>query len=177
MEAVAYRDIEPGEELSISCKPPFPAFTWHVLTWGRDVPLGYPTEARKTLLHRQWDFNCTCYLCRHPEESEPSDIRKRRIQKILALMEDRASLTFEKLEGFAVEMRGLIEDEGMLMQIGSFYSTLARTFYEMGHLTGAVRYGELALETLREYIGEDSEQVTRAREFLDEATRIIKTGG
>lgn len=176
MEAVAYRDIEPGEELSISCK----SFSTHVLTRHganprKDAPLGVSTAGRQSFLHRQWGFNCTCHLCTHPEESEPSDRNKRRIQEILALMEDPTNQNYEALEDFAVEMEGLIEAEGMLMQIGDFYSTLSRTFYEVGLVAGALRYGGLAVEMLGEYIGEDSEQVTRARQFLSQVEGVVKT--
>lgn len=92
-------------------------------------------------------------------------------------MEDPANQNREVLEGFAGEMRGLIEAEGMLMQIGDFYSTLSRTFYEVGLFGEAGRYGEVAVEMLREYIGEDSEQVARARAFLRDVAEMVETRG
>lgn len=92
-------------------------------------------------------------------------------------MEDPANQTRETLEGFAGEMRGLIEAEGMLMQVGDFYSTLSRTFHGVGLFEEAARYGEVAVEMLREYIGEDSEQVARARAFLGEVAGIVQARG
>lgn len=88
-------------------------------------------------------------------------------------MEDPAHQTRGALEGFAGEMRGLIEEEGMLMQVGDFYSTLSRTLREAGLFEEAARYGEVAVEMLREYIGEDSEQVARARAFLSDVTDVV----
>ena len=137
--------------------------------------MGISTAARQSFLHRQWGFNCTCHLCTHPDESEPSDRNKRRIQEILALMEKPVNRSHKALEAFAGEMRGLIQAEGMLMQIGDFYSTLSRTFFKVGLVEDAVRFGGLAVEMLGEYIGEDSEQVARARKFLGEAIEIVKT--
>ena len=90
-------------------------------------------------------------------------------------MEDPANQTREALEDFASEMSGLIEEEGMLMQIGDFYSTLSRTFYEVELFEDAVRYGGLAVDMLKEYIGKDSEQVVRARAFLSEVKEIVQT--
>ena len=63
----------------------------------------------------------------------------------------------------------------MLMQSGEIYSAFSRTFHKVGLLEGAVRYGGLAVEMLREYIGEDSEPVARARKYLDEVTEARNT--
>lgn len=83
---------------------------------------------------------------------------------------------YEALDAFAREMVGLIRTEGLMMQLGDFYSTLARTHYEAGILETAEKYAALAVEMLREYIGEDSEQVANAGMFLAELRRILKTG-
>ncbi|KAM7195077.1 hypothetical protein V8F33_006946 [Rhypophila sp. PSN 637] len=59
MAAVATRDIEPAEEISISY-----------------IPLGMPTLYRRKSLSN-WSFKCTCSLCSSGTDS-PSESDKRR---------------------------------------------------------------------------------------------------
>ncbi|SPO04395.1 uncharacterized protein DNG_07080 [Cephalotrichum gorgonifer] len=137
-----------------------------LLTASTDAPINVPTEIRKSLLLRQWGFNCTCRLCSHPEASGPSDGNKQRIQDILELIKDTRNRDYETLEGFACEMLGLAEREGMTMQLGDFYGALARTYREAGFLEHALTYADMAVEKFREYIGEDSEHVVEGRKFV-----------
>ncbi|KAK3986343.1 hypothetical protein QBC44DRAFT_140287 [Cladorrhinum sp. PSN332] len=149
MEVVAYRDISPGEELSISY-----------------APLNILSKDRHALL-QLWGFNCTCSLCADPVASKHSDTQRARIQEILEDLDKPESRTPEKLVANIREVEELAEKEGMTAQIGDLYGIIANIFLEIGDSERAREYGETAVRNLRWYAGFDSERAVGAMEFRE----------
>ena len=93
MAIKAYRDILPGEEITISY-----------------LLLGIPFAERQHLIKR-WGFKCTCDLCSLPErERQASDLRRTMIsqaeKKIVELAEEYKLDDAVKLAEEIVEMIG-----------------------------------------------------------------------
>ncbi|GAB1312435.1 SET domain-containing protein [Madurella fahalii] len=148
MEVVAYKDIEPGEELSLSY-----------------TPLNILSTDRRELI-QFWGFNCSCALCSNDRAIEISDRQRSRIQKILEELDNPASHTPEKVSAATAEVEDLVVKEGMTGQIGDLYSIIANVYLTMGDLKMARSYGELAVKLLRWYAGFDSARTESAREFM-----------
>jgi len=149
MEVVAYRDIPAGEELSISY-----------------TPLNMVTEDRRQVL-RRWNFDCACSLCSSPARSQVSDRNRRRIQEILAAMDEPDNREYESLLSLTDEMMEIVEAEGLRAQVGDFFSILAHAYNETGFLGTARRFAAQSVEKYREFVGVDSQQVKTATEFLE----------
>ncbi|KAK4161208.1 N-lysine methyltransferase SMYD2 [Cladorrhinum sp. PSN259] len=159
MEVVAYRDIQPGEELSISY-----------------APLNMLTKDRRALL-QAWGFNCTCSLCADPAASKRSDIQRARIQQILEELDRPEGRTPEKLIANIKEVEELAHKEGMTAQIGDLYGIIANIFLEIGEPEKAREYSRIAVRNLRWYAGFDSERAEDAMAFRDKLDGKETKGG
>ncbi|KXX78465.1 N-lysine methyltransferase SMYD2 [Madurella mycetomatis] len=148
MEVVAYKDIEPGEELSLSY-----------------TPLNILSTDRRDMI-QFWGFNCTCALCSNAQAIKTSDRQRRRIQKILEDLDDSANHTPEKVSAATTEVEGLVVEEGMTGQMGDLYSIIANVYLTMGDLKMARSYGKLAVKLLRWYAGFDSARTESAQAFM-----------
>ncbi|CAI4213255.1 unnamed protein product [Parascedosporium putredinis] len=104
MEAIAYRDIKQGEELSI-------AYT----------PLNLQTEDRQDIIQR-WGFNCTCQLCSDPALSASSDRNRQRIAGIITEANGPQSREREVLARLSEEMKELVEAEELESLAGTYVS-------------------------------------------------------
>ncbi|KAI1204898.1 SET domain-containing protein [Annulohypoxylon truncatum] len=155
MEVVAYKDIEPGEELTFSY-----------------LPLNLVSEQRKALI-REWGFNCSCSLCTDSKETAISDRRRGRIQDLLAELDDPDIRKPAPVKKRVDEILDLCEKEGLAAQIGDFYTIVAEVYSSMGDLELATKYGELAVKELKHYAGYDHERTKSATSFL-EKLRIKK---
>jgi hypothetical protein len=123
------------------------------------------SEDRQELI-RGWGFNCTCSLCTSKEESKASDFRRQRIQEILEGLDHPENREYDNLMRLADEVLYLIEREGLAAQKGDFYSILAQICLEMGYTHTARSYGGMAVESLRESVGEDSAPALKAMKFM-----------
>ncbi|KAF2800254.1 SET domain-containing protein [Melanomma pulvis-pyrius CBS 109.77] len=128
----AYRDIQPGEEISISY-----------------LLLGLPSADRTEGLKR-WGFTCTCALCTQgAAEKAASDARRRAIAG--AEPHIQALWKQGKLNGaikLAEEIVQHMKDEAIMPMLTDQYANLARMFLLQGDKQRADEYGELALELL-----------------------------
>ncbi|KAI2472254.1 SET domain-containing protein [Annulohypoxylon bovei var. microspora] len=170
MEVIAYRDIEPGEELTFSCQSPPAKNDLQSLTPRTDLPLNLVSEQRQTLI-REWGFNCTCSLCTSPKDTAISDRRRGRIQDLLAELDDPKIRKHALVKKRVDEILDLCEKEGLAAQIGDFYSIVAEVYSSMGDLKLARKFGELAVKELKHYAGYDHERTKSATLFLETLNR------
>ncbi|KAK0614723.1 hypothetical protein B0T14DRAFT_463267 [Immersiella caudata] len=150
MEAVAYADIQAGEELHLSY-----------------LPLNLLSEDRKAMTQK-WGFNCTCSLCSNPDKANESDRNKRRIQEVLDQLQDESNRQPEKVEALAQELFKILETERLLFEAGSFASLLTGVYYSMGDNKKALEVARTAITNHTLYIGHDSAKVKAARELVEQ---------
>ncbi|KAK0649998.1 hypothetical protein B0T16DRAFT_350959 [Cercophora newfieldiana] len=149
MEAVAYVDIQPGEELSVSY-----------------LPLNLLSEDRKAMVQK-WGFNCTCSVCSSPQKASESDRNKYRIQEVLDQLKDKSGRNREKVERLANELFSLLEVERLQAQAGSFASLIMGVYIEMGDLEKAREYAATAMKNQTVYFGHDSDKAKSALEMVE----------
>ncbi|KAF2644524.1 SET domain-containing protein [Massarina eburnea CBS 473.64] len=116
MAVKAYRDIEEGEELSISY-----------------ITLGQPFQHRHRALSR-WGFACHCSLCSLPNpQKAASDTRRsliaRSTKKITELWESAQPMEAISLAEESIEM---IQDEGLEHLLADEYALLAKLWLMVG---------------------------------------------
>ncbi|KAI0384297.1 SET domain-containing protein [Hypomontagnella monticulosa] len=148
MEVVAYRDIEPGEELTFSY-----------------TPLNLLSEQRQSLI-REWGFNCTCSLCKSPKESAASDKRRSRIQELLAELDRPDIRSHVAIKKRVDEILGLCAKEGLAAQVGDFHTIVAELYSGLGDIERAKTHAKLAVKELTHYAGHDHERTMSAASFL-----------
>ncbi|CAO2649924.1 Nn.00g012160.m01.CDS01 [Neocucurbitaria sp. VM-36] len=132
MAIKAYRDIQPGEEITISY-----------------LLLGTPFTQRQHLIKR-WGFTCTCDLCSRPDrERQASDLRRTMIaqaeEKIVELANEGKADEAIKL---AEECVGMIRDEDIYPMLTDSYTMLAMLYLEKADHAKAEEYGQKALDLL-----------------------------
>ncbi|WQF81251.1 Putative SET domain-containing protein [Colletotrichum destructivum] len=159
LEVVAYKDIQPGEEVSISYSM-----------------LNMLSDDRKRTL-QEWGFNCTCALCGSPAaDIAASDARRARLQQILArLTDDTAtgpSLSAAAIGELTAEMDGVVEREGLAAQAGEFYGMVARAYARAGEAGAGARYARMAVEGMERFAGYDDERTAAARGLLGELGKV-----
>ncbi|KAI1475815.1 SET domain-containing protein [Daldinia eschscholtzii] len=149
MEVAAYRDIEPGEELTFSY-----------------LPLNLLSEQRQTLI-KEWGFNCTCSLCTSPEATAVSDRHRGRIQELLAELDLPEMRNHAAVSKRVDEILDLCEKESLAAQIGDFYAIIAEIYSSIGDVNLAKKYAKLAVKELKHYAGYDHERTKGAAAFLE----------
>jgi hypothetical protein len=150
-EAVAYRPVAAGEEMTLSY-----------------VPLNLLSHHRAGLL-AAWGFNCTCALCAGPSSARvQSDRQRTRIQTVLELIELPRYRNRASLAQLAAETLALCAREGMTAQTGDFHAIVARAYRGVGEPALAREHGLRAVELLRHYAGFDDERTMRAERMLEE---------
>ncbi|KAK1752204.1 hypothetical protein QBC47DRAFT_416682 [Echria macrotheca] len=132
IEAITIREIQPGEELTISYIPP-----------------DLPTPIRQSLLKTHYFFTCTCALCSSSSSSSSSpsgnesDENRQRINQLRSFLESTRHL--QPARDAADELLALAEKEGLDFRMREYLNELMLTFYRLGDLDGAVGYAEEAL--------------------------------
>ncbi|KAI1161549.1 hypothetical protein F5B18DRAFT_434874 [Nemania serpens] len=132
VKVIAFRDIEIGEEITISY-----------------IPLNHPREKRQRDL-RRWGFDCNCSLCTASKtDIAASDYRR---EKIASLQKDVLKAISE-LDGSAAvrgvyEILALVEAEDIPTMVASQYEVLARLFWKAGETESATAYAQKSLDTL-----------------------------
>uniref|UniRef100_L2FM87 SET domain-containing protein n=1 Tax=Colletotrichum fructicola (strain Nara gc5) TaxID=1213859 RepID=L2FM87_COLFN len=155
LEVVAYRDIQPGEELSISYSP---------------LNMLY-ADRQRTL--QEWGFNCTCSLCSSASAVAASDARRGRMQEIVSALNNKVFRSLPaRMAELAEELDGILKEEGLSAQKGDFYDILARAYVDMGEVETGRRYARLAVEKLVHFAGYDDERTERARGLLGELGKV-----
>lgn len=154
---VALRDIEPGEEINITCKLKRPFLYYGVgnttdKTFAEpiiDVPLGKTREERQADLQK-WGFNCTCSLCTASKaEVAASDYRRSKIkdmrQEVMKAVEawdgtKAVKLTHEVLE--------LMRAEDLAPLYASQYEIMARLYWKARDKKTGAKYAKMSIDTL-----------------------------
>ncbi|KAI0400153.1 hypothetical protein F4802DRAFT_508630 [Xylaria palmicola] len=132
VKVVAFRDIEVGEEITISY-----------------IPMNHPREKRQRDL-RRWGFECACSLCAASRTAvAASDYRR---EKIASLQEDVMS-AIGRLDGTravraAHEILTLVQAEDIPTMVASQYEVIARLFWKAGDAETATKYAQKSLDTL-----------------------------
>ncbi|KAI0448600.1 hypothetical protein F5B21DRAFT_521571 [Xylaria acuta] len=132
VKVVAFRDIEIGEEITISY-----------------IPTNHPREKRQRDL-RRWGFECKCSLCAASKtEIAASDYRR---EKIASLQKDVLEAIGE-LDGttavrLSYEILALVKAEDIPPMVASQYEVLARLFWKAGDTETATKYAQQSLDTL-----------------------------
>ncbi|KAI1109858.1 hypothetical protein F5Y14DRAFT_455603 [Nemania sp. NC0429] len=132
VKVVAFRDIEIGEEITISY-----------------IPLNHPREKRQRDL-RRWGFECSCSLCTASKaDIAASDYRR---EKIASLQNDVLK-SISELDGASAvravyEILALVEAEDIPTMVASQYEVLARLFWKAGETESATQYAQKSLDTL-----------------------------
>ncbi|KAK5655062.1 hypothetical protein OQA88_5961 [Cercophora sp. LCS_1] len=148
-EAVAYADIQEGEELTLSY-----------------LPLNLLSEGRKLEIQK-WHFNCTCSLCSSEQANKDSDRNKKRVQEILDFLQKEENRTPENGEKMFKELAEIIKVERLFAESGNFASLFAGLYFSMGNFEEATRYAYMAIDNHTQYIGHGSEKVARAKKTLE----------
>ena len=154
MAVKAYRDIAPGEELSISY-----------------ITLGQPSAQRKAALAR-WGFTCSCPLCSLTGDAKKhSDILRQLIHqaesKILELaqagkVDDAIALTEESID--------MIIDEKQEHFLTDSYALLGKLWLVKGKRAEAEKWARKSYDLLFQmgFLGQDGEWGDwGVEEFLD----------
>ncbi|OTB00691.1 hypothetical protein M426DRAFT_267234 [Hypoxylon sp. CI-4A] len=132
VSVIALRDIEPGEEISITY-----------------VPLGKTREERQEAL-KKWGFTCTCSLCTASKaEVAASDYLR---TKIKAMREEVMKAVERKDGGKAVkltrEVLELMRAEELAPLYASQYEIIARLYWIAGDRKTGTEYARMSVDTL-----------------------------
>ena len=164
----AFRDIHPGEEITISCKtlPHNP----HLNPQAKppDISLQEPSEIRKALLHKNWKFTCTCPLCTSPPGQLSADDAKRISLKDLeeqAIAAIHAKELPAALDALTRLADGFSE-EGLWPLLQDIYHVLATVSWVLGRRDEAAGYVGRKLDVRDDYAR--LEVGDRAVEFEEE---------
>ncbi|KAK0729546.1 hypothetical protein B0H67DRAFT_476558 [Lasiosphaeris hirsuta] len=124
------RDIEPGEEITITYS---------------DTDQTY-AERQKTFA-QVWGFDCTCSLCTAPEQQRnASDKRRLRIHMLRERVLKRAKEgDFKRAIKATEELFQVAEEEGLTPHMGDLYEIPARLYYQVGDLERAREYTKRSL--------------------------------
>lgn len=179
LEVISYRTIQPGEEITISCKSHSTPITFlqrtPVLTH-QDAPTTLSTDQRRQYLHQNFHLSCSCALCRSPPDSETvkeSDHARQRVGELKATLTQAISERyFENALVIAHEWREMAEQEGIPPLMAEYYDIAARLSFDVGDLASARRYALLSLDAWTRLGSTDDAELESAREFLRMATRL-----
>ncbi|KAI1474274.1 SET domain-containing protein [Daldinia eschscholtzii] len=131
---VAARDIEPGQELSISY-----------------IELMLSREERRSRL-RKWGFECTCSHCSmSDEEVAASDARLKKIEELEAAIENFNETVATAETG--AELVDLYEKERLDIYLGQVYTKAALNFALFGEEKKAREYALAAVEAVERESG------------------------
>ncbi|KAI0376022.1 SET domain-containing protein [Hypomontagnella monticulosa] len=129
---VALRDIEVGEELSITY-----------------VPLGKTREERQEALQK-WGFNCTCSLCTASKsEIAASDYRRTKIKTLRQeVMDAVEAWDGRKAVRLTLEVLELMQEEELAPLYSSQYEIIARLYWKAGDIKTGIKYAQMSIDTL-----------------------------
>lgn len=159
MEVKALRDIEAGEEISIS--------------YGR-IDLKY--AERQRLYREGWNFTCTCDLCMANQyEIVGSDQRRARFAQLRSKLEHLTPETYdaEQIVAWEKEIMELSSREGFDVLLAADYERLAYVYAGYGMVKDAKLWANNAKKNLLEWTvvdGGPDNELRRIEELLGELT-------
>ncbi|KAI1074004.1 SET domain-containing protein [Whalleya microplaca] len=149
---VAVRDIQPGEELSISY-----------------IGMLYPRAERQKLL-RHWGFNCTCSHCAVPKrEAAASDARIAKIGILEKALENFNETVVTAETG--ARLVELYEAERLDVYIGQAYTRAALNYALFGEEAKARQYARIAAEAMEREFGPQSGDARAMRVLAENPER------
>ncbi|KAK7755497.1 hypothetical protein SLS62_002429 [Diatrype stigma] len=141
---IAFRDIKPGEEITISY-----------------IDLGKTYPERQKALQR-WDFSCDCEMCRAPaSETAASDARRLRIRALRGdVLKALAPSPGRDVRGaieMAEEVLALVRREELRGLYAEQHDTLGRLYWAAGDRALGLEHARISLEVLEDvgYIEHD----------------------
>ncbi|KAI7775383.1 hypothetical protein LA080_006881 [Diaporthe eres] len=150
--ATAIRDIDAGEELSLSY-----------------IDVTLPLRHRQTRLNALWNFNCTCKACQLPHaEADASDARLERI-KVLEDILDHPAKSFPAGDLTAQtgsDLVALYELERLDVYIGYAYRRAALNFALFADEHNARKFAQKALKALEWQGGAEQKDLENMRGLL-----------
>jgi hypothetical protein len=145
----AVRDIQPGEELSISYLDSFSA-----------------REERQDRAQRSWGFKCTCAQCTLPKsEAKASD---RRLQAIYDTENKLAAGDDKVTPRMAEKLIRLYKEERMDFKISGAYTLAAMNYNMFGNEKMARKYADLAVEAGVVESGPESADVVAMQKLAED---------
>ncbi|KAF1846674.1 SET domain-containing protein [Cucurbitaria berberidis CBS 394.84] len=157
MEIKAVRDIEAGEEISIS--------------YGR---IDLKHAERQRLYKEGWNFTCTCNSCTSTAyEIAGSDQRRARFEQLRKLLENITSETYDaqQIVAWEKEVMEISAREGLDMLLAGDYERLAYVYAGHGMNRDAKIWATKAKESLMEWTvvdGGPGNEIRRVEDFLGE---------
>lgn len=150
---IAFRDIQPGEEITISCEHPFSRDSdFSDQPTYKDARLGMSHQERQALL-ADWGFQCTCDMCTAaPAEIAASDNRRQKITQLKADIMD--FLNRGKVHGAVKMIREVIDvmdKENLRPLMTEQYETLARIQWALGNKEKGVEYARESIRLLTDH--------------------------
>ncbi|KAI1138320.1 SET domain-containing protein [Hypoxylon sp. FL0543] len=132
VSVVALKDIEPGEEISITY-----------------VPMGKTREERRAGLSK-WGFNCTCSLCTGSKaEIAASDYRREKIKELRQeVMKAVEAWDGTKAVKLTHEILELMRAEDLAPLYASQYEIMARLYWKARDTNTATKYAQKSIATL-----------------------------
>lgn len=157
MEVKAVRDIDAGEEISIS--------------YGK-VDLEY--EQRQKLYKEGWNFTCTCDMCMASKyKIAGSDQRRRRFGKLREKIESVTPETYDahQIVAWEKEILELSEKEGLDVLLAQDFERMAYMHAGFGLIQDAKRWANMARESLLDWTiveGGPDNELRRVEDLLAE---------
>ncbi|KAK3293798.1 uncharacterized protein B0H64DRAFT_442903 [Chaetomium fimeti] len=161
MEVVAFRAIQPGEEIVMSY-----------------VPLETPVEERRRYLKDHWGFNCACSLCRASKlDADDSEAWREKVKSLKATIQDARSQGYYKNAIVMAEEWLLVSEWDMTPPfMPEYHDTLADLYFLKGDMVNATRYARMAMDGWARFGSVDDEQLERAAAFLQRLDQLNEKG-
>ena len=154
-QAHALRDINPGEELTITYINP-----------------SQTRSERQDKLHRHWGFRCTCTSCLQSRPlTDASDSRIALIERLFKELSDYSPVTGHGTPQMAELLVSLHEQERMNGPIANAYALAAREWSGIGDVYNAMRYAHLAVEAGLLYEGPHAKDVRDMERLLKDPSK------
>ncbi|KAK1760039.1 N-lysine methyltransferase SMYD2 [Echria macrotheca] len=140
MEVVAHRDIQPGEEITISY-----------------IPLNMQSQQRLQKI-QSWGFNCSCSFCADERKLAESDRRRDGIEAIIHGLRQPINMSREIVSLAITRLEEMAEEEGLSSQMGDILYLVADACLSADNFQLAREVGEKALKIQKRYAGVDNER-------------------
>ncbi|ROT40452.1 hypothetical protein SODALDRAFT_270606 [Sodiomyces alkalinus F11] len=150
MDVIAYRDIQPGEEITVSY-----------------APLNILAEDRADMILSHWSFQCKCPLCSSESEIYLSDMQRRQLDRIIEELDLPEVRTPQLVANLVEELEEIIDAEGLAAQRGDIYGIVSKVYSEMGDLREALRYAQVGSGLQEHFKGWDDRRTWNAKRFVE----------
>ncbi|KAK0623700.1 hypothetical protein B0T14DRAFT_408283, partial [Immersiella caudata] len=149
MEIIAYRDIEPGEEITLSY-----------------FSLNLRYHQRLSAI-KNWGFSCSCSFCADEAAREESDQKRQNIESILLAITRQENITRDIVSRAVGKLHEITEEEGLTAQMGDLLLMVADACVAAKDFELARQIGEEALKISRKYAGFDNDRTNDVVKLLE----------